>query len=112
MDSMKPDLNFLLTRCTTCYTSTKTATVALRYRVLDISKLCPVAENFLKILDPSSTESGDDYTKFTAEMPKGEDILRGSTAWHGTAIFAFPLSSGRKYGKFQQELGLPVIQLG
>lgn len=69
-DSMKPDLNFLLTRCTTCYTSTKTATSALRYRVLDTSKLCPVAENFLKILDPSSTENLEDYIKLRAEMPK------------------------------------------
>lgn len=76
-DNMKPDLGFLLARCTTMYTSTKTATVALRYRCLDTSKLCPVAEKLLSTFDPSSPECGDDYTKLRAEMPKwGKYVAR------------------------------------
>jgi hypothetical protein len=70
VDSMKPDLNFLLNRCAESVKRTGTATVLLRFSILDPKKLCPVAANLLKILDPSSTENDDDYSKFRAEMPK------------------------------------------
>jgi hypothetical protein len=77
VDSMRPDLNFIQQRCVASYTSIGAATSALRFRVLDSKMLCPVAVNLLKILDPSSAESSDDYSRFRAEMSKwGKFITR------------------------------------